>query len=293
MWYPLLVLLYDYSNCSLLLLGSSHGEQQESREKDERRVSQSRVHSRDHSRDNGDKRISHGHDSSRSRKMYDHYDSKDRHDSSSRHGNRSSRRHSYHRRHHHGYSSSSSTERHSHKRRRQSSTSMERHHSDKHRSQRKDKKRSKYDRRQRSSSPGRKKKKHRHHYSRSRSNTPVKHPSDITRSHDNEGTENVTDNLKQAPDEVLQEQLVNLETQISMDKKMLLKNLLRKERLELLHESLEKEQVIDDSLTNSDDSKLKEELQQLDEAIATGKNALINVMKRIGSTEDERNATEQ
>lgn len=79
-----------------------------------------------------------------------------------------------------------------------------------------------------------------------------------------------------------------------MDKKMLLKNLLRKERLELLHESLEKEQVVDESLSHSDDDdKLKEELQQLDEAIATGKSALMKVMKRIGSTESERNTSEQ
>ena len=74
---------------------------------------------------------------------------------------------------------------------------------------------------------------------------------------------------------------------------MLLKNLLRKERLELLHESLEKEQVVDESMINSDDNKLKEELQQLDEAIATGKTALVKVMKRIGSTESERNTSEQ
>lgn len=113
------------------------------------------------------------------------------------------------------------------------------------------------------------------------------------KSHDHNEVTKKGDSLKQAPDEVLEEELVNLETQISMDKKMLLKNLLRKERLELLHESLEKEQVVDESLTNSDDSKLKEELQQLDEAIATGKNALIKVMKRIGSTEGERNTTEQ
>jgi len=78
-----------------------------------------------------------------------------------------------------------------------------------------------------------------------------------------------------------------------MDKKMLLKNLLRKERLELLHESLEKEQVVDESMIDSDDNKLKEELQQLDEAIATGKTALVKVMKRIGSTESERNTSEQ
>ena len=99
--------------------------------------------------------------------------------------------------------------------------------------------------------------------------------------------------LKQAPDDVLQDQLVNIESRINLDKKMLLKNLLRKERLELLHESLEKEQVVDELLTTSDDNKLKEELQQLDEAITTGKNALMKVMKRIGSTESERNTSEQ
>lgn len=92
---------------------------------------------------------------------------------------------------------------------------------------------------------------------------------------------------------MLQEELVNLESQISLDKKMLLKNLLRKERLELLHDSLEKEQSTDDLLTNSDDNKLKKELQQLDEAIVTGKNALMKVMKRIGSTESERDISEQ
>ena len=106
-------------------------------------------------------------------------------------------------------------------------------------------------------------------------------------------TSQTTDTLKQASDVVLQEELVNLDTQINMDKKMLLKNLLRKERLELLHESLEKEQNYDDLLMTSEDSKLKEELQQLDDAIATGKNALMKVMKRIGSTEGERNSSEQ
>ena len=92
---------------------------------------------------------------------------------------------------------------------------------------------------------------------------------------------------------MLQDQLVNIETRINLDKKMLLKNLLRKERLELLHESLEKEQVVDELLTNNSDNKLKEELQQLDEAITTGKNALMKVMKRIGSTESERDSSEQ
>lgn len=76
-----------------------------------------------------------------------------------------------------------------------------------------------------------------------------------------------------------------------MDKKMLLKNLLRKERLALLHDSIDKEQLEDDSLDVSD-TKLKEELQHLDEAITTGKTALISVMKRINST-DSTHDTEQ
>jgi len=122
------------------------------------------------------------------------------------------------------------------------------------------------------------------------------HDGDIKTSDDHLPGATISDDkantLKQAPDEVLEEELVDLESQISMDKKMLLKNLLRKERLELLHESLEKEQSGDDLLVNSDD-KLKEELQQLDEAIATGKTALMKVMKRIGSTESERNSSEQ
>lgn len=288
---------------SLLLLGSSsHNEEVESREKKdkERRRSYSYSHSRDHSRDNGDKRISHN-DYSRSRKMHaDNYDNRDRHGSSSRYGDRSSRYHSHRRKHRHGYSSSSSAERNSYKRRHQSSYSPEKHHSDRHR--RKDKKRKlsksdRSDRRQSSSTGKKKKKRHRHHSSNS--NSPASHrhgdsshgdhPKAINIISDDKGS----DELKQTSDEVLQEELGNLETQISMDKKMLLKNLLRKERLELLHESLEKEQSNEDVLVTSDDDKLKEELQQLDEAITTGKNALMKVMKRIGNTDSERNISEQ
>ena len=218
----------------------------------------------------------------------DHYDNRDRYSSRSRHGDRSHRRHSHHHRRHHSYSSDSSNERHSYKKRKRSS-SAER---DRHKSGRKEKK-SKSDRRQRSRSPGRKKKR-RHHHS-SNSNSPISNRDDSKKSV--ELTRSLSDDkdeiLKQAPDEVLQEELVSLQSQITMDKKMLLKNLLRKERLELLHESLEKEQVVDEAMINSDDNKLKEELQQLDEAIATGKTALVKVMKRIGSTESERNTSEQ
>ena len=254
--------------------------------------SHSRAHSRDysrkHSRDYGDKRISHRDDSSHSRKTHtDHYSSRDHHDSRGRYGSRSNRHHKHHR---HGYSSNSSMERH---KRRRPSSSPERHHSDRHRSHKRDKKRklSKSDRGRQSSSAGTKKKKH--HRRSSNSHSPVRYRHGDDRKSGVTICDDKADSLKQAPDEVLEEELVNLESQISMDKKMLLKNLLRKERLELLHESLEKEQSNDDLLVVNTDDKLKEELQQLDEAIATGKNALMKVMKRIGSTESGRNSSEQ
>lgn len=248
-------------------------EGEEKKKKNERRRSHSRADSKDssrhYSRDIGDKGISQRDDSSRSRKRHaDYYDSNDRHSNRSHYGDRSNRHHSHHHRHRHSYSSDSSTERHSYKRKRRSSST------DKHKSRRDDKRKS--------SSSGKRKKKRRHHPSSS-SSSPTTHRSESK-------SKRKDKDLKQAPDEALQEELVNLETQISMDKKMLLKNLLRKERLELLHESLESEQCGDDTLINSDDNKLKEELQQLDDAIATGKNALIKVMKRIGSTDSGRNS---
>jgi len=147
----------------------------------------------------------------------------------------------------------------------------------------------------RHSSSGRKK---RRHYSSdsgsSRYNSPTRHTSN--KKSERRGSpapaKAEEGSIQLAPDEVLQQELVDLEEQINVDKKMLLKNLLRKERLALLHDSIDKEQLEDDSL-NVSDCKLKEELQHLDEAITTGKTALMSVMKRINSTGSTNDTNEQ
>ncbi|XP_065905921.1 E3 ubiquitin-protein ligase Topors-like isoform X1 [Dysidea avara] len=300
-------------------VSSRHDKDQEKKQV-ETRGDKSTVHSRDN-----DNRSRYDGSSSHRQKYSERHDSRDRRHDSRDHRNDSRdhrrdekdgrRRHShlhrsdgYRRR---NYSSGSSTERHSKRKRRYRSPSSgsDRGHGSKY--SRGSDRYSKHSRRKdsssrsghrRNSSSG--KRKHRHYSSdsgSSRYSSPTRHTSNKkVRSKERKGSPAPTkteaaapDSVEQAPDEVLQQELVNLEEQINVDKKMLLKNLLRKERLALLHDSIDKEQLDEDESLNVSDNKLKEELQHLDEAITTGKTALISVMKRISSTDSTHDATEQ
>ena len=307
--------------CVLLCVGvSSRHDKDQEKKQVETRGDKSTVHSRDN-----DNRSRYDGSSSHRQKYSERHDSRDRRHDSRDHRNDSRdhrrdekdgrRRHShlhrsdgYRRR---NYSSGSSTERHSKRKRRYRSPSSgsDRGHGSKY--SRGSDRYSKHSRRKdsssrsghrRNSSSG--KRKHRHYSSdsgSSRYSSPTRHTSNKkVRSKERKGSPAPTkteaaapDSVEQAPDEVLQQELVNLEEQINVDKKMLLKNLLRKERLALLHDSIDKEQLDEDESLNVSDNKLKEELQHLDEAITTGKTALISVMKRISSTDSTHDATEQ